>query len=128
MKKYNVGIVGYGWVATAHIPAINATPLGQVTAVCSSRKLDAAALSAQYGGRISVYNDLDAKLVDSGDVSDHPYQAQFAAFFDALDQGKEMPLTSLDGGVISHEAVFAADRSAELGRPVKMSELNRYAK
>ena len=34
MKKYNVGIVGYGWVATAHIPAINATPLGQVTAVC----------------------------------------------------------------------------------------------
>ena len=44
MKQYNVGIVGYGWVATAHIPAINATPLGQVTAVCSSRKLDAAAL------------------------------------------------------------------------------------
>ena len=34
MKKYNVGIVGYGWVATAHIPAINATPLGHVTAVC----------------------------------------------------------------------------------------------
>jgi predicted dehydrogenase len=53
MKKYNVGIVGYGWVATAHIPAINASPLGQVT------------------------------------------------------------------------AVFAADRSAELGRPVKMSELKR---
>ena len=348
MKKYNVGIIGYGWVATAHIPAINATPLGQVTAVYSSRKLDAAALSAQHGGRISVYNDLDAmlanpdihvvslcglptqrlaqvvraaragkhlilekplclslkelramhkavkqakvktcvcfecryasqfqvikavldrgllgtvhygevdyyhgigpwyaqfrwcrrkdeggsslleagchaldalllcmgseveevmsygtksksklfapyeypstsvtilkfkngavgkcassidclqpyyfhthlvgskgslldnkfhssdlgtnkatwsalamKLVDSGDVSDHPYQAQFAAFFDALDQGKEMPLTSLDDAVISHEAVFAADRSAELGRPVKLSELNRYAK
>ena len=341
-------IVGYGWVATAHIPAINATSLGQVTAVCSSRKLDASALSAQHGGRISVYNDLDEmlanpdihvvslcglptqrldqvaraaragkhlilekplclslkdlramhtavkqakvktcvcfecryasqfqvikalldkgllgtvhygevdyyhgigpwyaqfrwcrtkeaggsslleagchaldalllcmgseveevmsygtksrsklfapyeypsttvsilkfkngavgkcassidclqpyyfhthlvgskgslldnkfhssdlgtdkaawsalamKLVDSGDVSDHPYQAQFAAFFAALAQGKEMPLTSLDDAVISHEAVFAADRSAELGRPVKMSELNQYAK
>ena len=348
MKKYNVGIVGYGWVATAHIPAINATPLGQVTAVCSSRKLDAAALSAQYGSPISVYNDLDEmlanpdiqvvslcglptrrldqvvrtaragkhliiekplclslkelraihqavqqakvrtcvcfecryasqfqvikaildkgllgtvhygevdyyhgigpwyaqfrwcrskkeggsslleagchamdalllcmgseveevmsygtksksklfapyeypsttvtilkfkngavgkcassidclqpyyfhthlvgskgslldnkfhssdlgtnkaawsalamKLVDSGDVSDHPYQAQFAAFFDALARAREMPLTSLVDAVISHEAVFAADRSAELGRPVKMSELNRYAK
>ena len=348
MKKYNVGIVGYGWVATAHIPAINATPLGQVTAVCSSRKLDAAALSAQYGSTISVYNNLDEmlanpdiqvvslcglptrrldqvvraaragkhlilekplclslqelramqkavqrakvktcvcfecryasqfqvikatldkgllgtvhygevdyyhgigpwyaqfrwcrskkeggsslleagchamdalllcmgseveevmsygtksksklfapyeypsttatslkfkngavgkcassidclqpyyfhthlvgskgslldnkfhssdlgtnkaawsalamKMVDSGDVSDHPYQAQFAAFFDALAQGREMPLTSLDDAVISHEAVFAADLSAELGRPVKMSELNRYAK
>ena len=126
MKKYNVGIVGYGWFATAHIAAINGTPLGQVTAVCSSRKLNAAALSAQYGGPISVYNHL--KLVDSGDVSDHPYQAQFAAFFDALDQGKEMPLTSLDDAVISHEAVFAADRSAELGRPVKMTELRAYAK
>ena len=348
MKKYNVGIVGYGWVATAHIPAINASPLAQVTAVCSARKLDAAALSAQHGGRIGVYGDLDEmlanpdiqvvslcglptqrldqvvraaragkhlilekplclslkelramhktvkrakvktcvgfecryasqfqvikamldrgllgtvhygevdyyhgigpwyaqfrwcrrkdeggsslleagchamdalllcmgsevdevmsygtksrsklfapyeypsttvtilkfkngavgkcassidclqpyyfhthlvgskgslldnkfhssdlgtdkaawstlamKLVDSGDVSDHPYQAQFAAFFDALDQGKEMPLTSLDDAVISHEAVFAADRSAELGRPVKLSKINKYAK
>jgi len=343
MKKYNVGIVGYGWAATAHIPAINGTSLGQVTAVCSSRQLDAAALSAQYGGRISVYNDLDEmlanpdvhvvslcgfptqrldqvkratragkhlilekplclslkelramqqavkragvktcvcfelryssqfqvtktlldrgllghvhygevdyyhgigpwytefrwcrrkaeggsslleagchamdalllcmgsevvevmsydtrskskifapyeypstsvtvlkfkngaagkcasvidclqpyyfhthlvgskgslldnkfhsselgtnkatwsalamKLVDSGDVSDHPYQAQFEAFFNVLDQGKAMPLTSLDEAAISHEVVFAADRSAELGRPMKMSEL-----
>jgi predicted dehydrogenase len=343
MKKYNVGIVGYGWVATAHIPAINATRLGQVTAVCSSRKLDASALSLQYGGQISVYNDLDEmlanpdvhvvslcgfptqrldqaaraaragkhlilekplclslkelramqkavkqarvrtcvcfecryasqfqvtkaildrgllghvhygevdyyhgvgpwygefrwchrkaeggssmleagchavdalllcmgsevvevmsyncksrskifapyeypstsvailkfkngsvgkcasvidclqpyyfhthlvgskgslldnkfhsadlgtnkatwselamKLVDSGDVSDHPYLAQFEAFFNALERGKEMPLTSLDDAVASFEAVFAADRSAELGRPVKLSEL-----
>jgi predicted dehydrogenase len=348
MKRYNVGIVGYGWVATAHIPAINATSLGQVTAVCSSRKLDAAALSAQYGGPISVYNDLDEmlanpdihvvsvcgfptqrldqarraagagkhlilekplclslkelramhkavkqagvrtcvcfecryssqfqvtkaildrgllgevhygevdyyhgigpwyaqfrwcqrkdeggsslleagchamdalllcmgsevvevasygaksrselfapyeypstsvtilkfkngavgkctssidclqpyyfhthlvgskgslldnkfhsadlgtnkaswsnlamKLVDSGDVSDHPYHAQFAAFFDALSAGKEMALTSLDDAAIAHEAVFAADRSAELGRPVKMKEVRGYAK
>lgn len=50
--------------ATAHIPAINATALGQVTAVCSSRKLDGAALSAQYGGPIRVYNDLDEMLAN----------------------------------------------------------------
>jgi len=71
---------------------------------------------------------LAMKLVDSGDVPDHPYQAQFAAFFAALDAGKEMPLTSLNDAAISHEAVFAADKSAELGRPVKLSELNKYAK
>ena len=47
MKKYNVGLIGYGWAATAHIPGINATTLGQVTAVCSSRPLDAAELSAE---------------------------------------------------------------------------------
>jgi predicted dehydrogenase len=64
MKKLNVGIVGYGWVATAHIPAINATALGQVTAVCSSRKLDSSALSARHGSSIRVYNDLDELLAD----------------------------------------------------------------
>src|SRR5262249_23308687 len=64
MKKYNVGIIGYGWVATAHIPAINATSLGQVTAVCSSRELDSQELSDKYGGTISAYNDLDAMLAD----------------------------------------------------------------
>ncbi len=62
MKKYNVGVVGYGWVATAHIPAINATELGQVTAVCSARDLDAAQLSLRHGGNIKVYRDLDDML------------------------------------------------------------------
>ncbi len=343
MKKYNVGIVGYGWVATAHIPAINASTLGKVTAICSSRKLDAAEVNARHGGGITVYQDLDdllanpdidvislcgfptkrldqieraakagkhliiekpiclslaelkaiekavrrakvkscvcfecrfasqfvvtkamvddgllgqvhygevdyyhgigpwygqfawcqrkseggsslleagchamdalllcmgdeavevtsyatktkspifapyeypttsvtlvkfrngavgkctscidclqpyyfhthlvgskgslldnkfhaaglrtdkaawsslaMKLVDSGDVSDHPYQAQFEAFFNALDKGREMPLTTLSDAIRSHKAIFAADLSAERGRPVKLSEL-----
>ena len=64
MKKFNVGIVGYGWAATAHIPAINASSLGQVTAISSSRPLDAAALSTQYGSDITVYNNLDAMLAN----------------------------------------------------------------
>jgi len=63
-KKYNVGIVGYGWVSGAHIAAINATSLAQVTAVCSARRHDAAQLSARHGGRISLFNDLDAMLAD----------------------------------------------------------------
>ncbi len=64
MKKFNVGIIGYGWVATAHIPAINATSLGQVTAVYSSRKLNASELNAKYGGPIKAYSDFDALLAD----------------------------------------------------------------
>jgi predicted dehydrogenase len=64
MKKYNVGIIGYGWVATAHIPAINATTLGQVTAVYSSRELDSQELSNKFGGTVAAYNDLDAMLAD----------------------------------------------------------------
>ncbi|MEY2408316.1 MAG: hypothetical protein QOF48_986 [Verrucomicrobiota bacterium] len=64
MKRYNVGIIGHGWVATAHIPAINASTHAQTTAICSSRPLDAAAVSAQYGSPIKTYTDLDAMLAD----------------------------------------------------------------
>src|SRR5713101_6304445 len=63
-KKYNVGMVGYGWVSSAHIAAINATPWAQVTAIYSSRKLDAPQISARYGGTITCYNDLSAMLAD----------------------------------------------------------------
>ena len=69
------------------------------------------------------WSELAMKLVDSGDVSDHPYESQFRAFFNALDAGKEMSLTSLNDAARSHEVVFAADRSADIGRPVKLSEL-----
>jgi len=64
MKKYNVGIIGYGWVATAHIAAINATSFARVTAVCSSRKLDSAKVSAQHGGQITCYTDLKKMLAN----------------------------------------------------------------
>ena len=45
MKKYNVAITGYGWVATAHIQAINTTSNAQVAAIYSSRPQSAAELS-----------------------------------------------------------------------------------
>jgi predicted dehydrogenase len=63
-KKYNVGIIGYGWVSSAHIAAINATPLAQVKAIYSSRKLDSAEISSRHGGSISCYTDLNAMLAD----------------------------------------------------------------
>lgn len=64
MKKFNVGIVGYGWAAGAHIAAINAGELGRVTGICSSRKLDATELSAQHGCELKTYTSLDAMLAD----------------------------------------------------------------
>ena len=304
MKKFNIGVIGYGWVAGAHIDSINATGQGRVTAVCSSRKLDPAELSAKHGGEIQCHTDLkkmladpaidvisvcsypyqharqviaaaeagkhliiekplalnlkdlramqkavaragvkacvcfelrfssqliatksvidrgllgaihygevdyyhgigpwygqfrwntkrnagdtssvtilkfkdgrvgktasiidciqpyyvhthlvgsegslldnkfhsnklggpsgldknkwselSMKMVDSGDVSDHPFQSQFEAFFAALAKGKPMPLTDLATAAKSHEVIFAADLSAKKNRPVKLSEL-----
>lgn len=64
MKSYNVGVIGHGWVASAHIPAINATSQGRVTAIYSNRALDASTVCAKYGGDIKVYNDLTAMLGD----------------------------------------------------------------
>src|SRR4051812_32365148 len=77
MKKYNVGVIGHGWVATAHIPAINGTSLAQVTAVCSARKLDSAELSLKYGGQITTYTRLEDMLanpeIDVVSVCSYPY-------------------------------------------------------
>jgi predicted dehydrogenase len=64
MKKYNVGIVGYGWVASAHIPAINATTFGQVTAVYSSRKQNEKELSAKHGGTVRAFDNYEEMLAD----------------------------------------------------------------
>jgi len=70
------------------------------------------------------WSKLAMKMLDSGDVSDHPYQSQFEAFFQALDKGQEMPLTSFKDSLRSFEVLFAADKSAaEGGRPVKLSEV-----
>jgi predicted dehydrogenase len=64
MKRYNVGIVGYGWAAGAHIAALNATRLGRVTSICSSRVLDARELSARHGCPLRTYRDYEALLAD----------------------------------------------------------------
>src|SRR6266404_4440955 len=69
------------------------------------------------------WSGLAMKLLDSGDVSDHPYQTQFQAFFNALEKGKDMALTTFADAARTHEVLFAADRSAQSGRPVKMSGL-----
>jgi predicted dehydrogenase len=69
------------------------------------------------------WSQLSMKMLDSGDVSDHPYQSQFQAFFDALEAGKDMPLTSFADAFKSHRVITAADKSAAEGRAVKLSEI-----
>lgn len=68
------------------------------------------------------WSSLSMKLLHSGDVSDHPYQTQFEAFFVAVDRDEDMPLTNFRDGLRSHHVVLAADLSAELGREVRMKE------
>lgn len=71
----------------------------------------------------NTWSQLSMKMLDSGDVSDHPYQTQFQAFFDALDAGRDMPLTSFNDAFVTHRVIAAADKSAMERRPVKISEI-----
>ncbi len=70
---------------------------------------------------IQGWSRLDVQLIDSGDVSNHPYEQQFAFFAESLDAGRD-PHNNLENAVDTHRVIFAADRSAETGRPVDMKE------
>lgn len=70
------------------------------------------------------WSTLETQLIDSGDVSHHPYEPQFQAFVDSVREGRAMPLTGVREAWESHKVVFAADRSAREGRPVKVSEFD----
>ncbi len=86
-KIFNTGIIGYGWAATAHIPALQATGQCKVTSILSSRKLDDAELSAKYGCPITSFTDpaaffaqADLEVVDiTGFPQDHTRYAVQAA-------------------------------------------------
>lgn len=80
--------------------------------------------ASRLGSDKGKWSQLSMKMADSGDVSDHPYQAQFQTFFDAMERGQEMALTSFEISSKSHLAVLAADLSARENRTVKLSELN----
>jgi predicted dehydrogenase len=73
--------------------------------------LDNKFYSTRMGGlNKGKWSELSMKMLDSGDVSDHPYQNQFEAFFRAIDQNTEMPLTSLADALHTHEVIFRADK------------------
>lgn len=76
MKKHHVGVIGYGNAAKAHINALNASTCAQVTAVCSSRELDAAQVSQAHGSTITCHRDLDTMLagdVDAVSICSYPH-------------------------------------------------------
>ncbi len=62
------------------------------------------------------------RVADHRDTARHRDAAgrERTGFVDALDRGEEMPHTALADAARTHEAIFAADRSAETGRPVNL--------
>lgn len=78
MSKLNVGIIGYGWVATAHIVAINSSRNAQISAIYSSRPQNDVELSNKWGSEIKSYTDLQAMLgdpsIDAVSICSYTYQ------------------------------------------------------
>jgi UDP-N-acetyl-2-amino-2-deoxyglucuronate dehydrogenase len=83
--------------------------------------LDNKIFTTKVPGLKKEWSKLSFDLCDSGDVSDHPYQTQFEAFFESLSIGKEMPLTSLSCALKTFEVLFAAEKSATERRPIKIA-------
>lgn len=61
-------------------------------------------------------------LPDSADVSHHPFTSEVAHFLDCI-LGDKRPFPDLEDAAQTQAICFAADLSAESGRPVKISEL-----
>ena len=81
MKVQKVGIVGFGWVAGAHLTSFKELPEFEPIAIMSRRNLDPADIKAQYGVDVRIYNDYDEFLKDPEiDIVDictpHPYHAE----------------------------------------------------
>ncbi len=60
-------------------------------------------------------------LPDSGDVSHHPFQGEVSHFLDCIIDDRR-PFPDLDDAAKTQAVCFAADRSAESGIPVSISE------
>ncbi len=61
-------------------------------------------------------------LPDSGDVAHHPFQGEVSHFLDAILEDKR-PFPDLEDAAKTLAVCFAADLSAETGRPVRTGEL-----
>jgi predicted dehydrogenase len=60
-------------------------------------------------------------LPDSGDVRHHPFQGEVSYFLDCIINDRR-PFPDLDDAAITQAVCFAADRSAESGKPVPINE------
>ena len=68
MKRWRVGMVGYGWAAGAHIGALELIDRFEVAAVCTSREdIDAAGLERAHGHPIELVRDFD-ELIARPDI------------------------------------------------------------
>jgi len=93
MKTLNIGIVGLGWVAGAHINTFKDIDGVEVKAVCSRRNPAPAQLAVQFGIDCTVYDDYSRMLEDPRiDIIDicTPHPFHFEQAMAAVKAGKHL--------------------------------------
>ncbi|MCP4644581.1 MAG: Gfo/Idh/MocA family oxidoreductase [bacterium] len=70
----------------------------------------------------NAFSTIPCVLPDSGDVAHHPFQGEVSHLLDCIIDDKQ-PLPDLDDGAKTMAVCLAADRSAQEGRPVAISEI-----
>lgn len=114
MRDLNVGIVGLGWVAGAHIETFKKLAGVNVVAVCSRRENAAPDLERRLGIPLKVYRDYEAMLRDPGiDIIDictpHPFHPSHAIA--AAEAGKHL--------IIEKPISLAYDEARAVGRAIR---------
>jgi predicted dehydrogenase len=72
----------------------------------------------------SDFAEIPCVLPDSGDVTHHPFAGEVSHFLDCI-INDERPFPDLEDAAQTHAVCFAADLSAETGRPVAVSEFDK---
>ena len=65
------------------------------------------------------YQSFNCTLINSGEVTHHPFSATINAFIEDIDRDIDSRIR-LDFGLKVHEVAFALIKSAEIGKPVKL--------
>lgn len=94
--------------------AFNVDVLGTEGTIRDNRLWSESTLPGQSG-----WATIPTVLPDSGDVAHHPFNGQIEALVAGILDGAKV-LPDLDDAMKTHELVFAADKSAETGIPIKL--------
>ena len=123
MSDLNIGIVGLGWVAGAHIEAFKNVEGARVTAVCSRREHDSETLEATYGLRFRKRRSMDSALMYQA-VASSEVDVISAFSTDGRIQAFDLRLVRDDRGVIPpYDAIVLVGPSLARERPEVLDAL-----
>jgi len=114
--KFDDGTVGKtASILDCKMPyAFNISVLGDKGTIRDNRLWSEATMPGQTG-----WATIPTVLPDSGDVAHHPFNGQIEALVAGILDGAEV-LPDLNDAMKTHELIFAADKSALTGAPVKL--------